>query len=122
MNGAARGELSSEKVYVKLQKMTCPQPGGRYAVSEVKGFIAFGGKTGVRGRVVSREGSLAMQAFLAGLVSGGGNALNTAFNQPLASISTDGEGRQPHAQLRQRRPARARRRCRWNRARTSRNI
>jgi conjugal transfer pilus assembly protein TraB len=92
VNGAARGELSSEKVYVKLQKMTCPQPGGRYAVSEVKGFIAFGGKTGVRGRVVSREGSLAMQAFLAGLVSGGGNALNSAFNQPLASISADGEG------------------------------
>jgi len=92
INGAARGDLSSEKVYVKLQKMTCPQPGGRYAVSEVKGFIAFGGKTGVRGRVVSREGSLAMQAFLAGLVSGGGNALNTAFNQPLASISNDGEG------------------------------
>ncbi|TGX49146.1 conjugal transfer protein TraB [Sphingomonas gei] len=92
INGAARGDLSSEKVYVKLQKMTCPQPGGRYAVSEVKGFIAFGGKTGVRGRVVSREGSLAMQAFLAGLVSGGGNALNTAFNQPLATIANDGEG------------------------------
>lgn len=92
INGAARGDLSSEKVYVKLQKMTCPQPGGRYAVSEVKGFIAFGGKTGVRGRVVSREGSLAMQAFLAGLVSGGGNALNTAFNQPLASISADADG------------------------------
>ncbi|APR55380.1 conjugal transfer protein TraB [Sphingomonas koreensis] len=92
INGAARGDLSSEKVYVKLQKMTCPQPGGRYAVSEVKGFIAFGGKTGVRGRVVSREGSLAMQAFLAGLVGGAGNALNTAFQQPLATISTDGEG------------------------------
>ncbi|OQW70892.1 MAG: conjugal transfer protein TraB [Proteobacteria bacterium ST_bin13] len=92
INGAARGDLSSEKVYVKLQKMTCPQPGGRYAVSEVKGFIAFGGKTGVRGRVVSREGSLAMQAFLAGLVSGGGNALNTVFNQPLATIANDGEG------------------------------
>jgi conjugal transfer pilus assembly protein TraB len=92
INGAARGDLSSEKVYVKLQKMTCPQPGGRYAVSEVKGFIAFGGKTGVRGRVVSREGSLAMQAFLAGLVGGAGNALNTAFQQPLATISTDGDG------------------------------
>src|SRR3546814_7429604 len=49
VNGAARGDLSAEKVYVKLQKMTCPQPGGRYAVSEVKGFLAFGGKTGVRG-------------------------------------------------------------------------
>ena len=92
VNGAARGDLSSEKVYVKLQKMTCPQPGGRYAVSEVKGFIAFGGKTGVRGRVVSREGALTMQAFLAGLVSGGGDALNSAFQQPLATFTRDGDG------------------------------
>jgi hypothetical protein len=67
INGAARGDLSSEKVYVKLQRMTCAQPGGRYAVSEVKGFIAFAGKSGVRGRVVSREGSLITQAFLASL-------------------------------------------------------
>lgn len=53
VNGAAYGDLSSEKVYVKLQRMTCAQPGGRFAVSEVKGFIAFGGKVGVRGRVVT---------------------------------------------------------------------
>ena len=33
-----------------------------------------------------------MQAFLAGLVGGAGNALNTAFQQPLATISTDGDG------------------------------
>ena len=83
INGAARGELSSEKVYVKLQKMTCPQPGGRYAVSEVKGFIAFGGKTGVRGRVVSREGSLVGQAFLAGLVGGIGRGFATNTNLAL---------------------------------------
>ncbi|MGC5799611.1 TraB/VirB10 family protein [Sphingomonas sp. NFX23] len=87
INGAARAELSSEKVYVKLQKMTCPQPGGRYAVSEVKGFIAFGGKTGVRGRVVSREGSLAMQAFFAGLVGGAGSALNSAFSMPVINTA-----------------------------------
>ena len=74
------GDLSSEKVYVRLAKMTCPQPGGRFAESEVKGFIAFGGKTGVRGRVVSREGSLTMQAFMAGLVGGVGSGFsaNTA--------------------------------------------
>ncbi|NRD89042.1 conjugal transfer protein TraB, partial [Sphingopyxis sp. BSNA05] len=35
VNGAARGDLSSEKVYVKLARMTCDQPGGRVAVSEV---------------------------------------------------------------------------------------
>lgn len=78
VNGAARGDLSSEKVYVKLQRMTCPQANGRYAVSDVKGFISFGGKTGVRGRVVSREGGLAAQAFFAGLVSGAGNAFQGA--------------------------------------------
>jgi conjugal transfer pilus assembly protein TraB len=93
INGAARGELSSEKVYVKLQKMTCPQPGGRYAVSEVKGFIAFGGKTGVRGRVVSREGGLVSQAFIAGLVGGFGRGFaansNNALNQP--NIIVDGK-------------------------------
>jgi len=93
INGAARGDLSSEKVYVKLQKMTCPQPGGRYAVSEVKGFIAFGGKTGVRGRVVSREGSLVTQAFLAGLAGGFGRGFSANANSVFqgTNISTNGQ-------------------------------
>lgn len=93
VNGAARGDLSSEKVYVKLQKMTCPQPGGRYAVSEVKGFLAFGGKTGVRGRVVSREGSLVTQAFLAGLAGGFGRGFSANANSVFqgTNISTNGQ-------------------------------
>ena len=57
VNGAARGDLSAEKVYVKLVRMTCAQPGGRFAVSEVKGFIAFAGKSGVRGSPGSSAGS-----------------------------------------------------------------
>ena len=93
INGAARGDLSSEKVYVKLQKMTCPQPGGRYAVSEVKGFIAFGGKTGVRGRVVSREGSLVTQAFLAGLAGGFGRGFSANAQSVFqgTNITTNGQ-------------------------------
>jgi len=93
INGAARGELSSEKVYVKLQKMTCPQPGGRYAVSEVKGFIAFGGKTGVRGRVVSREGSLVSQAFIAGLVGGIGKGFAANSNSFLQGTNVQVNGK-----------------------------
>ncbi|MBJ7499644.1 MAG: conjugal transfer protein TraB [Sphingopyxis sp.] len=96
INGAAHGDLSSEKVYVKLQRMTCPQPGGRFAVSEVKGFIAFAGKTGVRGRVVSREGSLVTQAFLAGLVGGFGRGFSANANSFFSgtNISTDGRREQ----------------------------
>lgn len=93
VNGAARGDLSSEKVYVKLQRMTCPQKGGRYAVSDVKGFIAFGGKTGVRGRVVSREGALVGQAFLAGLAGGFGRgfAANSTSLLTGSTVNVNGE-------------------------------
>ncbi|RNJ61783.1 MAG: conjugal transfer protein TraB [Porphyrobacter sp. IPPAS B-1204] len=80
VNGAARGDLSSEKVYVKLARMTCDQPGGRVAVSEVKGFISFAGKSGVRGRVVSREGNLVSQALLAGIVGGFGRGFSANAN------------------------------------------
>src|SRR3546814_2370575 len=92
VNGAARGDLSSEKVYVKLARMTCAQPGGRYAVSEVKGFISFAGKPGVRGRVVSREGSLVGQALLAGIVGGIGRGFSAnATGVFTGQIGADGK-------------------------------
>ncbi|UVO53800.1 TraB/VirB10 family protein [Sphingomonas sp. SUN039] len=96
INGAARGDLSSEKVYVKLQRMTCAQPGGRYAVSEVKGFIAFAGKSGVRGRVVSREGGLITQAFLAGLAGGFGRGFSANTQSLLqgTNVSVNGKRQQ----------------------------
>ena len=95
VNGAARGDLSAEKVYVKLQRMTCPQANGRFAVSDVKGFIAFAGKTGVRGRVVSREGSLATQAFLAGLAGGFGRGFSANANSLFTPGSAVAGGQRP---------------------------
>ncbi|ATW02170.1 TrbI/VirB10 family protein [Sphingorhabdus sp. YGSMI21] len=92
VNGAARGDLSAEKVYVKLARMTCNQPGGRVAVSEVKGFISFAGKSGVRGRVVSREGSLVSQALLAGIVGGFGRGFSANANGIFSGqIGADGK-------------------------------
>ena len=92
VNGAARGDLSSEKVYVKLARMTCAQPGGRVAVSEVKGFLSFAGKSGVRGRVVSREGSLVSQALLAGIVGGFGRGFSANANGLFTGqIGADGK-------------------------------
>jgi len=92
INGAARGDLSSEKVYVKLARMTCDQPGGRVAVSEVKGFISFAGKSGVRGRVVSREGNLVTQALLAGIVGGFGRGFSANANSVFSSTRTNADG------------------------------
>ena len=92
VNGAARGDLSAEKVYVKLAKMTCDQPGGRVAVSEVKGFISFAGKTGVRGKVVSREGSLVTQAFIAGIAGGFGRGFSANANALFQNSQTTVNG------------------------------
>ncbi len=90
VTGAAHGDLSSEKVYVRLRTMTCAVPGhgtgqrpGAVVETDVAGFVAGSGKTGVRGPVVSREGALVEKAFLAGVVSGVGQGAAQAF-QPQA--------------------------------------
>ena len=89
VTGAAHGDLSSEKVYARLRTLTCagPEPGS-VIETDVAGFIAGSGKTGVRGPVVSREGALVEKAFLAGLVSGAGQGAAQAF-QPQA-VATGG--------------------------------
>ncbi len=89
VTGAAHGDLSSEKVYVRFRTMTCagPEP-GTVIETDVAGFVAGSGKTGVRGPVVSREGALVEKAFLAGLVSGVGQGVSQAF-QPQA-VATGG--------------------------------
>lgn len=96
VSGAARGDLSSEKVYVKLVKMTCDQPNGRVAESEVKGYLSFAGKAGIRGRVVSREGDLVTKAMLAGVIGGFGRGLTANANALFAGGNTiiDGQRQQ----------------------------
>ena len=89
VTGAAHGDLSSEKVYVRFRTMTCAGPEtGTVIETDVAGFVAGSGKTGVRGPVVSREGALVEKAFLAGLVSGVGQGVSQAF-QPQA-VATGG--------------------------------
>ena len=80
VTGAAYGDLSSEKVYVRLRTLTCSgSDPGTVVETEVAGFVAGLGKAGVRGPVVSREGALVEKAFFAGLFSGVGQGVATAF-------------------------------------------
>ena len=90
VTGAAYGDLSSEKVYVRLQTMACAgQAAGSVIETPVSGFVAGGGKAGVRGAVVSREGALVQRAFLAGLFSGFGESATQAF-RPQAVLAGGG--------------------------------
>ena len=89
VTGAAHGDLSSEKVYVRFRTMTCagPEP-GTVIETDVAGFVAGSGKTGVRGPVVSREGALVEKAFLAGMVSGIGQGVSQAFQPQAVATGT----------------------------------
>ena len=89
VTGAAHGDLSSEKVYVRFRTMTCagPEP-GTVVETDVAGFVAGSGKTGVRGPVVSREGALVEKAFLAGVVSGLGQGVSQAFQPQAVATGT----------------------------------
>ncbi|WP_031555801.1 TrbI/VirB10 family protein [Parvularcula oceani] len=81
VNGAAHAELSSERVYVKLQKITCDRGDGVVAESPVQGYVSQLGKVGVRGRVVSREGDIVSKALVAGVVGGFGRGISRNTDQ-----------------------------------------
>ena len=91
VTGAAHGDLSSEKVYARLRTLTCAGGDPDSVVeTEVAGFVAGTGKTGVRGPVISREGALVEKAFLAGLVSGVGQGVQAAFSPQAVATGAGG--------------------------------
>lgn len=87
ITGAASGDLSSEKVYVKLVNMTCSKDENLIYETAVKGYVAGQGKSGIRGNVISREGDFVSKSFLAGLVSGFGSGLSSKVAPPLSFSS-----------------------------------
>lgn len=74
VNGAATGNLSTERVTIKLQKMSCPNPDGGVTEQTVEGHVTQLGKAGIRGKIVSRVGDRLNKATVAGALSGLGRA------------------------------------------------
>lgn len=87
VTGAASGDLSSEKVYVKLVNMTCSKSENLVYETAIKGYVAGQGKSGIRGNVIGREGDFLSKSFLAGMISGFGSGLSSRVAPPL-SFST----------------------------------
>lgn len=94
VNGAAYGELSSEKVYIKLQRISCPVSDTEFMTAQVEGFATHMGKAGVRGPVVSREGSLTSKALIAGLFQGLGQSLQQNVQREQQAVGTSSSGQQ----------------------------
>lgn len=87
VNGAAYGELSSEKVYVKLQRITCPAGDKSFSVATVEGYVSQKGKAGVRGLVVERAGGLTARAAVAGTLQGLGTTLSQNLQRSAGGVN-----------------------------------
>lgn len=73
------GDVSSERSYIRLDRLTCvSQDGGAIDIS-VKGYVAGeDGKAGMRGKLVSKTGQILANGLLAAVGSGIGQAFSSS--------------------------------------------
>lgn len=87
VTGSATGDLSAERVYVRLIQMSCIGTQNSIIETDIAGYMVGSGKAGVRGEVVSREGSLVTNAAIAGTLQGLAGAVSS-----LQNSENDAEG------------------------------
>ncbi len=87
--GSGTGNISDERAYVRLERITCVLRNGDI-ISEVATGTVTGedGVNGMRGRLVSKQGALIANAFLAGSLSGIGDSITSSF----ATVATSANG------------------------------
>lgn len=82
------GELSAERVYFRLARLSCVDNNDRLVLSEpVQGYLVDSdGMLGMRGRVTDRQGARLGKALLAGFAEGLGKALGGAQGTWTSSV------------------------------------
>lgn len=97
--GAGFGDLSSERANIRLETLSMVLKDGTVIELPIKGYVAGeDGKSGVRGRLVEKQGQILANALVAGVASGIGSAFQqssvTQSVSPLGSTSTVMPGQQ----------------------------
>ena len=79
---ASYGDISSERVFMRLEKLTCVErKTGEVVEMNVQGYVAGeDGRAGLRGSVVDRAGESMRNALVGGFFSGMGSFLSQAHN------------------------------------------
>lgn len=88
--GSGYGDIASERAYVRTESMSCILDSGETIDVAIKGYIAGeDGKTGLRGRLVTKQGQLLANALVAGIGSGIGQAFQqSATTQSISALGT----------------------------------
>lgn len=88
--GTAYGDLSAERVYARIARLSCVDKAGRMVLSqEAPGYLVDSdGKLGMRGLVTNRQGARLHTALLAGFAQGLSSALGQAQGSVVSNLST----------------------------------
>lgn len=79
--GNAIGDISSERVYVRAERMTLVEPDGSFVETEVSAYVSGeDGREGLRGVVVDRSGQIITRAAFAAFLQGVGQTLQATLN------------------------------------------
>lgn len=86
---ACYGDISSERVYMRLEKLTCTErKTGEVVEMAINGYVAGeDGRAGLRGVVVDRAGETMRNAAVGGFLSGIGQFLSQSHNSPFTFAS-----------------------------------
>jgi conjugal transfer pilus assembly protein TraB len=90
--GAGYGDISSERAYIRTERLACVRRDGSALEVKIKGSIFDEtGKVGVRGRLVTKQGQVLANALLAGVISGIGqgfqNQYTTLTTSPFGQLA-----------------------------------
>jgi len=86
IEGEAKGDLSSDRAYIRVDKISCVTPAGKRITKSISGYVTGeDGKVGLAGRVVSKQGAMLARTLAAGFLQGVGQAFQQS--QQTVSIS-----------------------------------
>ena len=88
VTGSSYGDISSERAYVILDKLSCAQPGRPIIDKAVTGWAFFGGKVGIKGQPLMRDNKVMQWAGISGAMAGIASAAQ--YSQSVQSISALG--------------------------------
>jgi len=79
--GNAIGDMASERVYVRAERMTLVERNGSFIETEVTAYVSGeDGREGLRGVVVDRSGQIITRAAFASFLQGVGDGIQGALN------------------------------------------
>lgn len=64
------GDISSERAFATLYRLSCAQPGQPIIDKEVTGWVFFNGKVGIKGKPLMRDNKVMQWAGISGALSG----------------------------------------------------